>query len=125
MTDEADALGNGGMNGIGDQIVALEFVQSHIAQFGGDPNRVTIGGQSSGSSAVCSLIVSPRATGLFHQAVAESGPCIGLWGPLNESYGRAARQRVFDSLNVTSVEELRMLPAANVTWAPPDMNYIL
>eukprot|EP00037_Helgoeca_nana_P015654 m.146565 g.146565 ORF g.146565 m.146565 type:complete len:565 (+) comp23116_c0_seq1:43-1737(+) len=125
VTDEADALGNGGMHGIGDQIVALEFVRRHIAKFGGDPTRVTIGGQSSGSSAVCTLSVSPLAKGLFHQAVAESGPCIGLWGPLNETYGRAARQRVYTSLDVSSIDELRALPAANITWADPDMNYIL
>eukprot|EP00038_Savillea_parva_P027938 m.62359 g.62359 ORF g.62359 m.62359 type:complete len:650 (+) comp8082_c1_seq1:24-1973(+) len=125
VTDEDDALGNGGMNGLGDQILALKFIQQHISSFSGDPTKVTIGGQSSGSSAVCTLVVSPLAKGLFHQAMAQSGPCIGLWGPLNVTYGRAARARMFDMLNVSSVAQLRELPAANITWSDPDMNYIL
>jgi len=44
--------GNGGMNCILDQVTALKWVQSHIAGFGGDPAKVTIGGQSSGASSV-------------------------------------------------------------------------
>ena len=57
VTDEQSGVGNGGMNGLLDSIAALEFVQKHIGRFGGDPTRVTIGGQSSGSSAVCTLAV--------------------------------------------------------------------
>ena len=125
VTDEKDALGNGGMNGIGDQITALRFVQKHIAQWGGDPTRVTIGGQSSGSSAVCTLSVSPLAKGLFSQAIMESGPCVGLWSPLNMSWGRAVRSRLFASLNATSISDLRKLPASSISWPDPDVSEIL
>lgn len=73
----------GGMNGIGDQITALRWVQQHIRSFGGDPETVTLFGESAGAGSICSLLVSPRAKGLFTRAIMESGPCNG--GPGNES----------------------------------------
>jgi para-nitrobenzyl esterase len=59
--------------GILDQIAALEWVQENIAQFGGDPGRVTIGGQSAGGGSVLTLLATPRANGLFRAAISESG----------------------------------------------------
>ncbi len=58
-----------------DLIQALKFVKNNIVNFGGDPNNVTIGGQSAGSGNVFSLMVSPLARGLFHKAV---GISLGL-----------------------------------------------
>lgn len=66
--------GNGGMNGINDQITALEWVQQHIASFGGDPTQVTVMGESSGGISVCLLNTAPRAKGLFSRAIIQSGP---------------------------------------------------
>ena len=63
------ALTNSGNFATLDLIQALHFVQGHIEEFGGDPNNVTIMGQSAGASAVFSLLVSPLAEGLFHKAV--------------------------------------------------------
>lgn len=65
-----DASGNFGTLDI---IRGLEWVQENIAQFGGDPDRVTIFGESAGGLNVFSMLVSPRAKGLFHAAIAESG----------------------------------------------------
>lgn len=58
--------------GVLDWICALEWVRDHIASFGGDPERVTIAGQSAGGSAVLTLLGVPRAAGLFHGAYAMS-----------------------------------------------------
>jgi para-nitrobenzyl esterase len=62
-----------GNQGILDQIAALQWVKANIAKFGGDPQRVTIMGGSSGAESVAILVSSPLAKGLFQRAIAESG----------------------------------------------------
>jgi carboxylesterase type B len=69
------ALDDGATNGnygIGDQITALQWVRQNIAAFGGDPDRVTIFGQSAGAGSVRALLGSPRAMGLYSAAIMES-----------------------------------------------------
>jgi len=67
---ERHASGNYGLL---DQIAALQWVKENIAAFGGNPDNVTIFGQSAGSVAANFLMMSPLAKGLFHRVIGESG----------------------------------------------------
>ena len=63
-----------GNEGILDQVAALEWVRDNIANFGGDPDNVTIFGESAGGMSVASIMTMPKAKGLFHKAAIHSGP---------------------------------------------------
>ena len=72
LTAEEGSSGNFGFE---DQIAALEWVQTNIAAFGGDPDDVTIFGESAGGQSVCFHLISPQSRGLFHKAIVQSGLC--------------------------------------------------
>lgn len=61
--------------GLADQAAALRWVQANIAAFGGDPDNVTIFGESAGGMSVCAQLVSPESEGLFDRAIVQSGFC--------------------------------------------------
>ncbi|GGY05626.1 carboxylesterase/lipase family protein [Streptomyces djakartensis] len=66
--------------GLMDQQAALRWVRRNIGAFGGDRNRVTLGGQSAGSADTCLHVASPTAKGLFHRVIQQSGACAGGGG---------------------------------------------
>lgn len=68
-----------GNNGLKDMILALEWVQTNIAAFNGDPTQVTLMGRGAGAAAVTYLIQSPLAAGLFHRAISISGTALSPW----------------------------------------------
>ncbi|MGW0041644.1 carboxylesterase/lipase family protein [Rhodococcus sp. NPDC003348] len=67
--------------GLRDQVAALQWVRRNIAAFGGDPDNVTVFGESSGANAVTTLMCTPSAAGLFQRAIAESPPAASAYGP--------------------------------------------
>lgn len=81
--------GDGGNFGIQDIKAALEWTKRNIAAFGGNPNKVTLAGQSSGSTNTCRALVDPGFKGLFHAAFISSDDCIRDVDNVEQSHARA------------------------------------
>ncbi len=104
----ADGASGSGNYGLRDMEAVLRWVQRNIAAFGGDPDQVTIFGQSAGAAGVINMMASPRTEGLYARAIAQSFGVTGM-----ESLADAERSgAVFaDSIGASTAEALRALPA--------------
>ena len=117
---EAKAKGEPvGNYGIMDQIASLRWVKNNIAAFGGNPNNVTIFGQSAGGRSVTWLMVSDAAKGLFHKAIAQSAQQSPLRGMTEKRLGLTPEvdidAKYMAALGVKSLAELRKLPVDKLT----------
>ncbi|MEJ1961702.1 MAG: carboxylesterase family protein [Gammaproteobacteria bacterium] len=120
--ESGHASGNYGML---DQIAGLKWIQKNIAEFGGDPSKVTVLGHSAGAFAVSMLAGSPLAKGLFRGAISESGA--NFMPPQDSSWGggsiqtlrmsEAAGKTWLESLGASTLAEARALPAEKVEAA--------
>ncbi|CAH1398679.1 unnamed protein product [Nezara viridula] len=87
-----------GNQGLKDQVMAMKWVQKNIAKFGGDPNKVTIVGESAGAGSVYHHTVSSMSQGLFHRGIAESGTSYDPWGIAPPGHSKAIAKRLAKNL---------------------------
>jgi para-nitrobenzyl esterase len=99
-----------------DQVAALKWVKNNIANFGGDPDNVTIFGESAGGWSVCTMLATPLAKGLFQRAIMESGGCEAA-NTLEEGYAFGKSFAKSMACGADDLDCLRKLPAKKVLSA--------
>lgn len=116
------ALGRGGdvgNYGLADQQAALRWVRDNVGNFGGDPDKVTIAGESAGAMSVCDHLVAPESAGLFHAAILQSGPCQTQADlPTAQRVSRDYAAGVGCAQEATAAACLRALPADRLQKPP-------
>ena len=124
LSAESDHRGSGAY-GMLDLVAALQWVKRNIAAFGGDPDQVTIAGESAGSHAVSALMASPLAKGLFARAIGESGAMFPSpsRAPAPLAKAEAAGLDFMRKVGANSLAELRAAPADAILAAAPGLGF--
>lgn len=131
LCEESEALGDDAPYanfGLLDQQAGIQWVRDNIAVFGGDPDNITIFGQSAGASSVLAQICAPTNHGSFKRAIMQSGAGLGMFNRHQQTFEQSHRTaaRLFESLGVTSLAQARSVPAEELLQAaealpvPPD-----
>ncbi len=108
-----------GVAGVMDMVKALEWVKKNIAGFGGDPDNVTIFGQSGGGGKVNILLGTPSAKGLFHRGIIESGSMTSLMAPqTSRDMARAIVGKL--GLDEKTIDKIQSIPYSELLAAATD-----
>ena len=107
------ADGTSGNYGTYDQVAALKWVHKNIAQFGGDPNNITVLGQSAGAASIKNLVSSPLSKGMIKNAVIQSGGGIGAFGSSDngQQEAEATGKTFMKKFNCRTLKDMRAVPA--------------
>lgn len=110
-----DPNGHSGNYGLLDQIFALQWVQRNIKNFGGDPQKVTIFGESAGAVSCHILCASPLAKGLFRACISQSGAMMSPMNVMNQQMAQMYGQLFMGQLKKNSIAEMRQMDAKDLT----------